>query len=122
MAVYLKSYREAAAFRTEKFNPVMLAGSTHVKAVLTCLEAGQFIPVHRPGVDMLLLLLEGEGRIVAGDQEEVAQPGTTVHVPAGEARGLKAESRLVALHVVRPPPTEADHVEVAARLTQGTWK
>ena len=122
MAVYLKSYREAAAFRAEKFNPVMLAGGTHVKAVLTCLEPGQFIPVHRPGVDMLLVVLEGEGRIVAGDQEEPAQPGTVVFVPAGEARGLKAESRLVALHVVSPPPTDADHVEVAARLKQGSWK
>ncbi len=115
MAVYLKSYQDAEAFRAEKFNPV-------VKAVLTCLEHGQFIPVHQPGVDMLLLVLEGEGRIVAGDQEEIAQPGTAVFVPAGEARGLKAESRLVALHVVSPPPAEADHVEVAARLRQGTWK
>ncbi len=122
MAVYLKSYREAAAFRPEKFNPVMLASSAHLKAVLTCLEAGQFIPVHRPGVDMLLVVLEGEGRIVAGDQEEAAHPGTAVFVPAGEARGLKAESRLLALHVVSPPPTDADHVEVAARLKQGSWK
>jgi len=122
MAVYLKSYRDSASFRAEKFNPVVLAGSTHLKAVLTCLEPGQFIPVHRPGVDMLLLVLEGEGRIVAGDQEETAQPRTAVFVPAGEARGLKAESRLVALHVVSPPPTEADHVEVAARLKQGSWK
>ena len=83
---------------------------------------GQFIPVHRPRVDMLLLVLEGEGQLVAGDREEVAGPGTTVFVPAGEARGLKAVTRLVALHVVSPPPTEADHVEVAARLKQGAWK
>lgn len=122
MTVYLKSYREAAAFRSEKFNPVVVAGSVHMKVVLTCLEPGQFIPVHRPGVDMLLLVLEGEGRIVAGDQEETAQPGTAVFVPAGEARGLRAESRLVAVHVVSPPPTDADHVEVAARLKQGVWK
>ena len=122
MAVYLKSYREPASFRPEKFNPVVLAGSTHMKAVLTCLEPGQFIPVHRPGVDMLLVVLEGEGRVVAGDREEPAQAGTTVFVPAGEARGLKADCRLLALHVVSPPPTETDHVEVAARLKQGTWK
>ena len=71
---------------------------------------------------MLLMVLEGEGRVVAGDREESAQPGTTIFVPAGEARGLRADSRLVAIHVVSPPPTEADHVEVAARLKQGTWK
>ncbi|MCC6391125.1 MAG: cupin domain-containing protein [Bryobacterales bacterium] len=122
MAVYLKSYRDSAAFRAEKFNPVMVGASAQMKALLTCLEPGQFIPVHRPGVDMLLVVLEGEGRVVAGDQEEAAGPGTTVFVPAGETRGLRADSRLIAMHVVSPPPTEADHVEVAARLKQGTWK
>jgi quercetin dioxygenase-like cupin family protein len=122
MAVFLSSYREAVAFRAEKFNPVVIAGSSHVKAVLTCLEPGQFIPVHRPGVDMLLVVLEGEGRLVAGDREEAAGPGTTVFVPSGEARGLKASTRIVALHVVSPPPGEADHTEVAARLKQGEWK
>ena len=118
MAVFLNSYRDSAAFRPGQFNPVVLAGSRHMKAVLTCLEPGQFIPVHRPGVDMLLLVLEGEGRVIAGDREERAQPGATVFVPAGEARGLKAESRLLALHVVSPPPTDADHAEVRARLKQ----
>ena len=122
MAVLLNSYREAVSFRPEKFNPIMIAGSSHIKAVLTCLEPGQFIPVHRPGVDMLLLVLEGEGQLVAGDREEVAGAGTMVFVPAGEARGLKAATRLVALHVVSPPPMETDHVEVAARLRQGAWK
>lgn len=122
MAVFLSSYRDAIAFRPEKFNPVVVAGSSHLKAVLTCLEPGQFIPVHRPGVDMLLLVLEGNGRLVVGDREEAAGPGTIVFVPAREARGLKAETRIVALHVVSPPPTEADHVEVVARLKQGDWR
>ena len=122
MAVLLSSYREAVSFKPEKFNPVAIAASSHLKAVLTCLEPGQFIPVHRPGVDMLLLVLEGEGQLVAGDKEEVAGPGTTVFVPAGEARGLKAATRLVTVHVVSPPPTETDHAEVAARLRQGVWK
>ena len=70
----------------------------------------------------LLLVLEGEGRLVAGDREEAARPGTMVFVPAGEARGLKAETRIVALHVVSPPPTEADHAEVVARLKEGDWR
>jgi quercetin dioxygenase-like cupin family protein len=122
MAVLWNSYRDAVAFRPEKFNPVAVASSSHLKAVLTCLESGQFIPVHRPGVDMLLLMLEGEGRLVAGDREEAASRGTMVFVPAGEARGLKAETRIVALHVVSPPPIEADHVEVVARLKQGDWR
>ncbi len=114
----LRSYRDSISFRPERFNPVLLAGSTHMKAVLTCFEPGQLIPVHRPGVDMLLIVLQGEGRIVAGDQEEPARPGTVAFVPAGEARGVKAETRMVALHVVSPPPTEKDHVDVMARLKE----
>jgi quercetin dioxygenase-like cupin family protein len=122
MAVIFTSYRDAVSFRPEKFNPVVVGASTHMKALLTCLEAGQFIPVHRPKVDMLLTILEGEGRVVAGDREEAAGPGTTVFVPAGEARGLKADSRIVALHVVSPPPGDSDHAEVGARLKQGEWR
>jgi hypothetical protein len=43
-------------------------------------------------------------------------------IPSGEARGIKAETRMVALHVVSPPPTDADHVEVMSKLQRGTWK
>jgi quercetin dioxygenase-like cupin family protein len=122
MAAILSSYRDAVAFRPERFNPVLLAAGAHMKAVLTCLEPGQFIPVHRPGVDMALLVLEGDGQIVAGDAQEDIHPGMVVFVPAGEARGVKAESRLIALHVVGPPPTEKDHFEVMAMLKQGRWQ
>ena len=122
MAVFRTSYRDSITFRPEKFNPVLLAAAAHMKAVLTCLEPGQFIPAHRPGVDMLLIVLEGEGQLIAGDQQEAAGPGTVVFVPAREARGVKATSRLVALHIVSPPPTEKDHAEVMARLKQGKWQ
>jgi len=93
-----------------------------MKVVLTCLELGRFIPVHRPSVDMALLVLEGDGQVVAGDVQEAIHPGTVIFVPAGEARGVKAETRLVALHVVGPPPTEKDHFEVMAMLKQGRWQ
>lgn len=122
MPAILSSYRDAVAFRPERFNPVLLAAGAHMKAVLTCLEAGQYIPVHKPGVDMLLIVLEGNGQIAAGSAREIVQPGSVIFVPAGEDRGLKAENRLVALHVVSPPPTDKDHVEVMAKLKQGTWE
>ena len=122
MAAILGSYRDGIAFRSERFNPVLVAAGAHMKAVLTCLEPGQFIPVHRPGVDMVLIVLEGEGQTVAGDTQEAIHAGAVVFVPAGEARGVKAETRLVALHVVSPPPTEKDHFEVMAKLKQGKWQ
>jgi quercetin dioxygenase-like cupin family protein len=122
MAAILGSYRDAIAFRLERFNPVLMAGGAHVKAVLTCLEPGQFIPVHRPGVDIALIVLEGDGQMVAGDTQQAVHSRAVIFVPAGEARGVKAETRLVALHVVSPPPTEKDHFEVMAKLKQGKWQ
>jgi len=122
MAAVLASYRDAVTFRPERFNPVLVAAGAHMKAVLTCLEPAQFIPVHTPGVDMALLVLEGDGQIVAGDVQEAIHPGAVVFVPAREARGVRAETRLAALHLVSPPPTEKDHFEVMAKLKQGNWQ
>jgi len=101
---------------------VLVAAGAHMKAVLTCREPGQFIPVHRPGVDMMLIVLEGNGQVVAEDTQEAVHSGAVIFVPAGEARGVRAETRLVALHVVGPPPTEKDHFEVMAKLKDGKWQ
>jgi quercetin dioxygenase-like cupin family protein len=122
MGVLLSSYLDRAAFAKDRFNPVVLSGNERVRIVLVCCEAGQFIPVHQPGVDLTFVILEGEGRLVAGAQEEHVRAGAIAFIPAGEARGLKAETRLVALHVVTPPPTAADHAGVADMLKRGVWK
>jgi quercetin dioxygenase-like cupin family protein len=87
--------------------------------VLTCFETGQFIPVHAPAVDMVLVILEGDGVVIAGDAESSVGPEAIVMVPAGQARGVKARRRLVAVHVVSPPPAEA---AVLAGLQRGTWR
>jgi quercetin dioxygenase-like cupin family protein len=112
----------AAAFRPDKFNPVVIAENERVKVILACFEPGQFIPVHQPGVDLTLVVMEGEGTIVAGEQEEPLRPGTIAFVPAGEARGIQAATGLTLMHVVTPPPTDADHILVVAGLKRGTWK
>ena len=122
MSAMITTYKNAAAFKPERFNPVVLAESQRVKVILVCLEPGQFIPVHSPQVDMALVVLEGEGMLIAGEREEAARPGVVAFVPAGETRGLKAQTRLVALHVVTPPPTQADHAGVMAGLAKGDWR
>jgi quercetin dioxygenase-like cupin family protein len=121
-AAILSSYRDAVRFLPERFSPVAVAQTQRVKVVLTCFEPGQFIPVHSPGVDMALVILEGTGVVVAGDDEASVGPGAIVLVPAGDARGVKATTRLVAVHLVSLPPTESDHAEVQARLNKGAWR
>ncbi|MCC7353368.1 MAG: cupin domain-containing protein [Anaerolineae bacterium] len=120
MAV-MTSYQQIAAFRPDRFNPVVLAENERVKAILACFEPGQFIPVHKPGVDLTLIVMEGEGTAFIGAKEEKLRPGVIAFIPAGEARGVKATTRLVLMHVVTPPPTEADHTQVVAGLKKGAW-
>ncbi|MCC6179621.1 MAG: cupin domain-containing protein [Chloroflexi bacterium] len=118
----IRDFHESATFQPERFSGVGLGQTERVKAVLTCFEPGQNIPVHSPGIDMILVVLEGEGTVVAGDKEAEVGPGAIVVVPAGEARGVKANTRLIAVHLVSPPPTEADHAQVHSKLQQGTWR
>jgi quercetin dioxygenase-like cupin family protein len=122
MAVFLESYKQAAAFRPQKFNPVVIAENERVKVIEACFEPGQFIPVHQPGVDLTLVVLEGSGVLAAGGQEQRIGPGVLAFIPAGESRGLQADTRMVLLHVVTPPPNDADHVQVAEGLQKGAWK
>lgn len=122
MTEVLYSYRAAVDFQPERFNPITLAENERTKVILACFEPGQFIPVHQPGVDLTLVVLEGAAQIVADEREVSVQAGAIVFVPAGARRGIKAEARLVLLHVVTPPPTKEDHVQVMAGLQRGHWR
>ncbi len=120
-AIYA-DYHAAARFQKERFSPVQLADTERTRVVLTCFEPDQFIPVHAPGVDMTLIVLEGDGIVVAGQHEQSVGPGAIVVVPAHQARGVKATTRMVAVHVVSPPPGEMDHSAVQSGLQRGSWR
>ncbi len=123
MAALITDYHERVRFEPGRFTPVPLAESPRTRALLVCLEPGQFIPIHEPNVDVTFVILEGSGKIVAGAEEAAVGPGAVSFVPAGEARGLHANGeRLVALHVVSPPPTAEDHTKVMAGLQRGSWR
>lgn len=122
MSASISSYQHVVSFRAERFNPVAIAENERVKVILACFEAGQFIPVHHPRVDLTLVVLEGNAVVVAGNQEVRVGPGAVIFVPSGEARGIRAETRFIALHTVTPPPTAADHTEVATNGQQGIWR
>jgi len=54
-------FATAAGFQPDRFTPVVIAQMERVKVILACFEPGQFIPVHRPNVDLVGVVLEGEG-------------------------------------------------------------
>ncbi len=122
MTTFIPSFEQKIQFRPDHFNPVTIAENERVKVIEACFEPGQFIPVHRPGVDMTLVVLQGRGWFLTENAEQPIAPGAFAFVPAGEARGIKAETLLVILHVVTPPPTDADHLQVGAGLAKGAPK
>jgi len=111
-----------ARFRPDRFAPQVLAQTTHMKVVYACFMPGQFIPVHAPGIDLVLLILEGRGACQVGAEERPVEAGDLVWIPAGEKRGVRADTQMTVLHVVAPLPGDADHSEVQAGIERGNWK
>ncbi len=119
----IKSIREKASFGAERFQPVTLDRTDKSDTKVVGLEAGQAIPVHHPGSDLTMVIIEGEATLVSGDEELAhAGPGAVLHSRAGEARGIHADKRTIVLVVVSPPPTQEDHRELAEHFAKGTWR
>lgn len=119
----IRSVRAKAAFRKDRFEAVTLARTAKSDTKIVGLEPGQAIPVHHPGSDLTMVIIEGEATLVSGDEELAhAGPGAVLHSDAGEARGIRADKRTVALVVASPPPTQEDHRELAEHFAKGTWR
>ncbi|WP_128906052.1 cupin domain-containing protein [Halorubrum amylolyticum] len=102
----------------EKFSTVEVFRSDQMKVVCGYFEPGQFIPVHAPSSDVVIDVRSGTGLIRDGDAEHRVEPGDVVTVGADTDRGVKADdnSRLEALLVTAPPPTDAEHEPVRRGL------
>lgn len=122
MATVLRSYRERASYDDARFNPVVVEQNERVKVMVVSFRPGQFIPAHKPNVDLTLTVLQGEGRLIAQGREEKIGPGAIAFIPAGEERGIMADTDLVILSAVTPPPTGGDHTAVREKLQQNTWR
>src|SRR3972149_5365811 len=97
------------SFEEKRFNPKSVYQTEDIKVILAYFRKNQFIPVHTPGIDVVLCILEGEAEVVAGDEKIIAQKGDLIIVPGGIKRGVKAiTEELTVLHVVQPPPSDED--------------
>ena len=109
-------------FDPSRFSARSLYECPEMKVVRAAFRAGQFIPVHAPDVHVVLYILSGEGEVVAGEERRLVGEGDLVVVPRRMKRGVKAKTDMVILHVVSPPPTEADHGDMAARIARGDFE
>ncbi|MCL4519697.1 MAG: DUF2249 domain-containing protein [Thaumarchaeota archaeon] len=119
--VVFTSFQKEKIFDESAFSPVPVYTSSDYRVILAYFKAGQFIPVHTPKIDLVLLVHAGTGEVVAGDKRFEVKPGDLVVVPKGEKRGVKAISDMEILHLVSPPPTDEDHEEVSRKLVQGAF-
>jgi quercetin dioxygenase-like cupin family protein len=114
--------KELESFDERKFNPKALYQTDNIKVIAAYFKKGQFIPVHTPGVDVVICVLEGEAEIVAGDEKFIAKKKDLIVVPKNIRRGIKALTELSVLHVVQPAPSEKDHVEVHRKIESGRFE
>lgn len=106
------------AYDDDAFSAVETFRSDRMKIVCGYFEPGQFIPVHAPASDVLIDVRSGTGLVRDGDTERRVAPGDAVVVEAETERGIRADddSRLEALLVTAPPPTDAEHEPVRRGL------
>jgi len=111
------SFDKEREYNNDEFNPVPIYSTNDYRVLLTFIKAGQFIPVHRPNIDLIFLVKSGKGKFVVGDEKFQIKAGDILVVPKGTTkRGIYAEEDIEALHIVITPPSSADHHEVAKKL------
>lgn len=114
--------KEKVDYDPDRFSARPLYESADVKVIRAAFRPGQFIPVHKPDVHVVLYVLSGEGEVVAGEERRKVREGDLVVVPRKVKRGVRAKTEMVILHVVSPPPTQADHGDMAARIARGDFE
>lgn len=112
------------AFEEDRFSAVEVFRSDRMKVVCGYFEPGQFIPVHAPSSDVAIHVRSGTGLVRDGSEDRRVEPGDVVVVEADVDRGVRADggSRLEALLVTAPPPTDAEHAPVRAGLEHGEFE
>lgn len=120
--VVFTSFEKERQYGDATFSPAPVYSTPTYRVLLTYIRAGQFIPVHTPGIDLVFVVQSGRGIMVAGSERRKIAAGDVIVVTRGVKRGVLAETDMEALHVVSPPPGESDHEEVSRRLTTGSFE
>jgi mannose-6-phosphate isomerase-like protein (cupin superfamily) len=102
--------RNHITFQPDKMAKVALGATERALLDLYCVAPGQSQKRHTHGdQDKFYIVLEGEGRISVGDEEERVVAGEAVIAPAGVDHGVVNDGAvpLLLLVVVTPPPPHA---------------
>ncbi len=91
------NWRDHLVYASGRPQPTVLYETDKVRVIVVGLDAGQEIPLHPEDAAAVFHFLEGTGWVLVGKERLAVKPGATVIVPAGEARGMEAVSRLAFL-------------------------
>ena len=116
------SFERERAYSEDSFSPVPIYSDPGFRVILTYIKAGQFIPIHSPGSDLVFLIHKGKGTATAGEKKYQVGPGDILIVKRGVKRGIMAETDMEAMHLVTPPPADKDHEEVSSQIAQGKFE
>lgn len=96
----IKNISEARRWSADKMQKVGLFAGDNFFTDIYCLEPGQAQKVHaHEKADKIYVVLEGEGRIVVGEEETILTVNQAVHVPPPLVHGVfnDSDKRLVLL-------------------------
>ena len=112
------------AYDDETFTARKLFRTDDLQAVCGYFGPGQFVPVHAPSSALVVAVQSGTGVVREGEADHRVAPGDVVTVAADAARGVRTDdnSRLEALLVTAPPPTDAEHEPVGRGLKHGEFE
>jgi mannose-6-phosphate isomerase-like protein (cupin superfamily) len=98
LPLFIPEWRERVVFSAGGPQPQVLHEDDKIKVVVAGLKPGGEIPVH-PGDAGVYHFLEGEGDMAVADKVFEVKAGSTVIVPAGATRGMKARAQLAFIAV-----------------------
>jgi quercetin dioxygenase-like cupin family protein len=102
--------RDHVRWEPDKMAKVALGVTERALLDLYCVAPGQSQKPHSHGnQDKIYVVLEGEGRVTVGGDEDIVRSGEAVIAPAGIDHGLVNDgpAPLLVLVVVTPPPPHA---------------
>ena len=75
----------------------MIYQDDSIKTILFGFQPGQELSEHTAAVPAILQFIKGKARVVLGEEEQTAQAGTWIHLPANLPHSILAESETLML-------------------------
>lgn len=115
-SAYVRAMAELANFDPLKKAPMQnFFTNSHFNVLVNCWEPGQENTKHyHHEADNVVILLEGKGSFLIGEETRQLDAVSFIHVPKGMAHHFKntGPGRMVTVHIYGPALTQADTVRM----------